>query len=346
MKYNLLGRTDIKVSRICLGTMTFGEQNTEKESHEQMSYALEKGVNIFDTAEMYAVPNKKETQGASEEIIGTWLKSTGNRDKVIIATKISGPSPGLKYIRNPLDFSKTSIINAIENSLKRLKTDYIDLYQLHWPERKTNFFGQLDYKHDRNERWEDNFLEILQALDEQIKAGKIRHIGISNESAWGMMNFTHVSKMYGLPSMATIQNPYSLLNRSFEVGGAEIAIREKMGLMAYSPLGFGVLSGKYLLKKDLPRDRINRFPQFARYNGENSRNATAQYLEIAREHNMTLAQMALAFVNDRPFMTTNIIGATTMEQLKENLSSAEIELDSDILKKINEVHKEISNPAP
>ncbi len=346
MKYSKLGNTDIDVSKICLGTMTFGEQNTEAEGHEQMSYAFDKGVNIFDTAEMYAVPGRKETQGKSEEVVGTWFKKTGNRDKVILATKISGPSAGLSYIRNPLDFKKESINIAIENSLRRLQTDYIDLYQLHWPERKTNYFGQLDYVHDENDEWEDNFLEILHSLNDHIQAGKIRQIGISNESAWGMMRFNQLSKMHALPHMITVQNPYSLLNRSFEVGRSEIAIREKMGLMAYSPLGFGELSAKYLLKKDQARDRINLYPQFARYSGENSRKATAKYLEIAKANNLSLVEMALAFVTTRRFVTTNIIGATTMEQLKENIGSADIELSEDILKSINEVHKEISNPAP
>ncbi len=346
MKYAYLGKTDIKVSKICLGTMTFGEQNTEAEGHEQMSYAHEQGVNFFDTAEMYAVPGRKETQGDSERVIGTWLKKTKLRDKIIVATKISGPSAGLKYIRNPLNFSKSSINEAVEGSLRRLKTDYIDLYQLHWPERNVNCFGQLDYVHDDNEKWTDNFLEILQAFDENIKAGKIRTIGISNESPWGMMRFHHLSKLHNLPKMVTIQNPYSLLNRSFEVGRAEIAMREKIGLMAYSPLGFGVLTGKYLLKMDKERDRLNRFPQFARYSGNTSTQATQKYLDIATKNGLSLTQMALAFVTDRPFTTTNIIGATTLEQLKENINSVHLDLNEDIIKSINDVHREISNPAP
>jgi len=347
MKYNTLGNTDIKVSTICLGTMTFGEQNSEVEAHEQMDYALEQGVNFFDTAELYSVPGRAETQGSTERYIGTWFKKSGNRDKVILGSKICGPSAGLTYIRNPLNFSKEQIRIAVEGSLKRLQTDYIDLYQLHWPERKSNFFSTLGYVHDANDPWEDNFKEILEEMSALIKEGKIRHVGISNETAWGMMRYEQVSQQYDLPKSMSIQNPYSLLNRAFEVGGAEVAIRQNMGLLAYSPMGFGMLSGKYHKEngKD-PSYRINKYKQYARYSTPSCLEATRRYLEIAESNGMTLAEMSLAFVNTRPFLTANIIGATKMSQLKENINSINIDLSDDVLKAIEVVHREISNPAP
>ncbi len=347
MKYSQLGNTDIQVSKICLGTMTWGEQNSEAEGHEQMDYALERGVNFFDTAELYSVPGRAETQGSTEKIIGTWFRKTGNRDKVILASKIAGPSPGLLYIRNPLDFSPSSIRTALDNSLKRLQTDYLDLYQLHWPERKSNFFSTLGYVHHDNDPWKDNFLEILQTMDELIKEGKIRHFGISNETAWGMMRFEQLSQQHGLPKSMSIQNPYSLLNRAFEVGCAEVAIRQDMGLLAYSPLGFGMLTGKYHKgNTEDPTYRINKYKQYARYSTDPSMEATARYLKIAEEHGLSLTQMALAFINTRPFVTSNIIGATNLNQLKENIDSVDVVLNDDVLFAIEQVHKEISNPAP
>lgn len=347
MKYSKLGNTDIEVSKICLGTMTFGEQNTEAEGHEQLDFALEQGVNFIDTAELYSVPGKAETQGSTERIIGTWIKKRNNRDQYILATKITGPSEGLKYIRNPLNFSKEQIRIAIEGSLKRLQTDYVDLYQLHWPERKTNFFSTLGYVHDENDPWEDNFLEILQEMDKLVKEGKIRYFGISNETAWGMMRFEHLVEKHDLPKSMSIQNAYNLLNRSFEVGCGEVAIRQNMGLLAYSPMGFGMLSGKYHKEgADNPMYRINKYKQYARYSSPASIEATRRYLEIAENNGMTLAEMSLAFVNTRPFVTANIIGATTMTQLKENINSVNVELSDDVLKAIEQVHKEISNPAP
>ncbi|MGB0840314.1 MAG: aldo/keto reductase, partial [Chitinophagales bacterium] len=256
MKYNQLGKTDVKVSVICLGTMTWGEQNTEAEGHEQMDYALENGVNFFDTAELYSVPNSKETQGSTERIIGTWFKKTGNRDKVILATKVAGPSPNLTYLRNPIDFSRKSILSAVETSLQRLQTDYIDLYQLHWPERQVNFFGQRNFKWDGTDSWQDNFLSILETMNDLVKEGKIRHFGISNETPWGFSRFLNLAEKHDLPRCVSVQNAYSMLNRLYEIGMAEVSIREQVGLLAYSPMAFGMLSGKYHKKLDTPRDRL------------------------------------------------------------------------------------------
>lgn len=344
MKYSNLPNTNIKVSKICLGTMTWGNQNTEAEGHAQMDYAIEQGVNFFDTAEMYPVPATPQTQGLTSKIIGTWLKKTNNRDKIILASKIVGrPSDYTAHIRTT-GLSSESIKEAINNELKRLQTDYIDLYQIHWPERITNTFGVRDYKPSPEDEWKDNFNEVLYELDKQIKSGKIRHIGISNEKAWGTMRYIEESKK-GLPRMITIQNAYSLLNRTFEGDLAEVSLRENIGLLAYSPMAFGVLSGKYI--KGIAEDdaRLKLFPRFARYSSEQSTEATKRYLKIAEDNNMTLAQMSLAFVNQQPFLTSNIIGATSLVQLKENIESIQITLNEDVLKQINEVHAEIPNPA-
>lgn len=346
MLYETLGNTQLKVSKICQGTMTFGEQNTEAEGHEQLDYALDQGINFIDTAELYSVPGRKETQGSTERIIGTWIASRKNRDKYILATKVVGPSPGLVYIRNPLKFDKASIITALEGSLKRLQTDYVDLYQLHWPERKTNFFGKLGYQHDHEDPWENNFLDILETMDQLIKEGKIRYFGVSNETPWGLMHFLHLAEMNGLPRCVSIQNPYSLLNRTFEVGLAEAAIRENAGLLAYSPMAFGLLSGKYHKGLDTEDSRINQFKQMSRYNGQLTRQAAGKYLEVAEKHGLSLAQMSLAFVNSRPFVVSNIIGATSMEQLKENIDSIHIQLSEEVLADIEAVHQVIPNPAP
>jgi len=345
MKYTTLPNTNIEVSKICLGTMTFGEQNLEAEGHQQMDYALEKGVNFFDTAEMYSVPAREETYGSTERIIGTWFKKTGNRDKVILASKIAGPNPNFTYMREKCDFSPASVKYALENSLKRLQTDYIDLYQLHWPERKTNCFGQRGFK-VQDEIWEDNFREVLETFDGLIKEGKIKHIGVSNENPWGMMRFLEESKYQNLPRIKTIQNPYSLLNRLFEVGSAEVSMHEKVGLLAYSPLAFGVLSGKFLTGEPLPNARINLFPQYKRYNSEESTQATRLYQEIAQKHGLTLTQLALGFVLQQPFLTSAIIGATTMEQLKENIATIDIVLSNEILAEIDAVQTIIPDPAP
>jgi len=345
MEYNLLGTTDLKVSEVCLGTMTYGEQNTETEGHEQLNYALGNGVNFIDTAEMYAVPGRKETVHSTEKIIGTWLKDRKDRDQIILATKITGPSPNLTYIRDPLDFSPASIQTALEGSLRRLQTDYIDLYQLHWPERKSNFFGNRSYKHDPSDEWEDNINEVLTAIQGHIKAGKIRHLGISNETPYGVLRFLEESAVHGLPRIVSIQNPYNLLNRTFEVGLAEMAIKQKVGLLAYSPMAFGLLSGKYHLKTDRPEDRLNKFKQMSRYESDQCYQATEAYLGIAKDHGLTLAQMSLAYTNTRPFLTSNIIGATNMEQLKENIGSAAVKITPEIEAAIEKVQAVYPNPA-
>ena len=345
MKYTALPNTNIKVSKICLGTMTFGEQNSEAEGHLQMDYALEKGVNFFDTAEMYSVPAREETYGSTEKIIGSWFKKTGNRDKVILASKIAGPNPNFTYMREKSDFSSASVKYALENSLKRLQTDYIDLYQLHWPERKTNNFGQRAFN-GYDDEWQDNFREVLETFDGLIKEGKIKHLGVSNENAWGMMRFLEESKYQNLPRIKTVQNPYNLLNRLFEVGSSEVSIHENVGLLAYSPLAFGVLTGKFLTGEPHPNARINLFPQYKRYNSEESRQATHLYQEIAHKHGLTLTELALGFVLQQPFLTSAIIGATTMQQLKENIATIDITLSKEILAEIEEVQTIIPDPAP
>lgn len=346
MKYTRIPHTDIRISKICLGTMTWGRQNNEDEAHEQMDYALDQGVNFFDTAEMYPVPPKKELYAVTEELIGNWFKKTGNRDKVVLATKIAGPGYAAKEIRDT-GFSRDSIIGAVEGSLKRLQTDHIDLYQLHWPERNTNFFGQRGFNAHAIDGWEDNIHQVLETLRDLKAEGKIRHVGISNETPWGTMRYLEESKVHqSLPRMLTIQNPYSLLNRLFEVGLSEISMREQIGLLAYSPMAFGVLSGKYLGDVPPRKARVTLFPQYDRYSSPSAVEATKKYAELAKEHNLNMAQMALAFVNSRPFVTSNIIGATTMEQLKENIESIEVNLSDEVLKGIDEIHNSIPNPAP
>lgn len=310
-----------------------------------MDYALERGVNFFDTAELYSVPAREHTYGATETIIGNWFKKTGNRDKIVLASKIAGPGEYTKHIRTG-GYAKHEIDDAIDKSLKRLQTDYIDLYQLHWPERSTNFFSIRDYQHQENEAWEDNFNEVLHSLEEKIKEGKIRHIGLSNEGPWGVMRYNEESKFNGLPKMITVQNPYSLLNRTDEQGLSEILQREKIGYLPYSPLGFGVLSGKYRGGAKPANARVTLFPNFARYSGKNSTEATERYFQLAKDHGLSLTQMALAFVNDRSFVTSNIIGATNLEQLKENIESIDVRLSDEILKEIDVIHNDIPNPAP
>ncbi|MEO0901599.1 MAG: NADP(H)-dependent aldo-keto reductase [Bacteroidota bacterium] len=346
MKYTRIPHTKIRVSKICLGTMTFGRQNSEEEGHEQMDYALDQGVNFFDTAELYPVPAKKELYAVTEEFIGSWFKKTGNRDRVVLASKIAGRADFTKHIRTT-GFSRDSIVKAVEGSLKRLQTDYIDLYQLHWPERNTNYFGQRGFNAQAVDMLEDNIHQVLETLRDLINEGKIRHVGLSNESPWGTMRFLEESKVHeSLPRMLTIQNPYSLLNRLFEVGLSEVSIRESIGLLAYSPLGFGVLSGKYLDEIQPRKGRITLFPNYNRYSGSISVEATRKYNDLAKAHGLSLAQMSLAFVNTRPFVTSNIIGATTMEQLKENIESIDVDLSDEVLDGIEEIHNAIPNPAP
>ena len=325
--------------------MTFGQQNTEADGHAQMDYAFEKGVNFFDTAEMYSVPARQETYGSTEKILGTWFKKTGKREEIILASKIAGPNPNFSYMREKMDFSPASIKFALDQSLTRLQTDYIDIYQLHWPERKANFFGQRSFK-VQDDAWEDNIHSVLETLDGFIKEGKINHIGLSNETPWGIMRFLEESKYQNLPRIKTIQNPYSLLNRLFEVGSSEVCVRENVGLLAYSPLAFGVLSGKFLSGENHPNARIKLFPQFVRYNSLQSTEATRLYQEIAYQHGLTLTELALAFVEEQAFVTSTIIGASTIEQLKENIATIDVVLSEEILKAIDEVQAIIPNPAP
>lgn len=345
MKYTTIPNTDIKVSKINLGTMTFGQQNTEAEGHAQMDYALDQGVNFFDTAEMYSVPANEATYGSTEKIIGTWFKKTGNRDKVVLASKIAGPNANFGYMREKLDFSPASIKYALENSLKRLQTDYIDLYQMHWPERKTNYFGQRGFN-GYEDAWEDHFGEILETFDGLIKEGKIKHIGVSNENAWGMMRLLEESKYNNLPRIKTVQNPYNLLNRLFEVGSAEVSKYENVGLLAYSPLAFGILTGKFLTGEEHPNSRIKLFPQYTRYNSEQCTQAAKLYQEIAKKHGLSLTELAMGFVLQQPFLTSAIIGATTMEQLKENIATINVVLSKEIISEINHVQAIIPDPAP
>jgi aryl-alcohol dehydrogenase-like predicted oxidoreductase len=343
MKYTTIPNTEIKVSKICLGSMTWGNQNNEAEGHQQMDYAIGQGVNFIDTAELYPVPATAELSGRTSKIIGTWLKKSGNRDKVVIASKIAGGGDYTAHIRTT-GFSPKAIKEAIDLELERLQTDYIDLYQLHWPERDTNRFGVRNFKLDT--KWEDNFNEVLHSLDVEVKAGRIRNIGISNENSWGTMRYLEESKHHNLPRVATIQNAYSLLTRTFETDLAEVALRENVGLLAYSPMAFGVLSGKYIKGKADDNARLKLFPRFARYSGEKAEDAAKHYLKIAEDNNMTLAQMSLAFVNQQPFVTSTIIGATNIEQLKENIDSIDVTLSEDVLQQIEEVHQVIPNPAP
>lgn len=345
MEYTTLPNSDIKVSKICLGTMTWGNQNTEADGFAQMDYAVEKGVNFFDTAELYPVPATKETQGRTSKIIGNWLKIKQNRDKIVLASKIAGPGDYTAHIRTT-GFKGDAIRQAIDLELKRLQTDYIDLYQLHWPERQTNTFGVRDYKPSAKDPWIDNFNEVLHELNALVKAGKIRAYGLSNEKSWGSMRYLEEVRKDKLPKISTIQNAYSLLNRVFEGDLAEISLRENMGLLAYSPLAFGVLSGKYIEGTAAKNARLNLFPRFARYSSEQATEATKAYLNLAKESGLSLTSMALAFVNRRPFVTSNIIGATTLEQLKENIDSIHTKLDEDTLKEINTIHSKIPNPSP
>jgi aryl-alcohol dehydrogenase-like predicted oxidoreductase len=344
MNYKKLGNTDIDVSTICLGTMTWGEQNTQEEAFKQMDYALDQGVNFWDTAELYSVPPKAETYGLTEVIIGNWFKENKKRDKVILASKVAGPMRA--YLRGGgNNYGIEKMTQAINDSLKRLQTDYIDLYQLHWPERNTNMFGRLGYEHKENE-W-NKFEDVLGNLQKFIKEGKIRQIGLSNETPWGVSKCLELSKEKELPRMMSVQNPYSLLNRTYEVGLAEISIRDQIGLLAYSPLASGYLTGKYR-NNQLPKNsRIERDGDFwTRYNKPNTAKAVDAYYEISKKYNLNFAQMSLKFCEIQPFMTTVIIGATTMEQLQTNIESVNINLTDDVINEINEVQKIYPNPCP
>tara|TARA_Y100000389_G_scaffold75169_1_gene71781 strand:- start:1609 stop:2652 length:1044 start_codon:yes stop_codon:yes gene_type:complete len=347
MIYSKLGYTDIEVSKICLGTMTFGEQNTEKEAHEQLDFSLENGVNFIDTAEMYPVPPNAKTQGLTEKYIGSWLKKRKNRSDVVIASKVTGPAPDFSYIRNPLKIDKKNIEKAIVENLKRLNTDYIDLYQIHWPQRQTNYFGQLNYKYSKENVNEifDNLNESYEALNNLIKSGKIRSIGLSNDTSWGAMKFLEISKKKSYSKIVSVQNPYSLLNRSYEINMAEIAEMENIKLLAYSPLGFGVLTGKYINNKP-KNSRLSIWNRFDRYSNKNAKESTLKYVEIAKKYNITPTQLALSFVNHQPFVVSNIIGATTLSQLDENIKSIDLILDDEILHEIESVHLSQPNPAP
>ncbi|WP_372886471.1 aldo/keto reductase [Psychrobacter sp.] len=346
MQYQMLPQLNEKVSKICLGTMTWGQQNTEIQAHEQMDMALSEGVNFWDTAEMYPSPPDKDKQGDTERFMGTWFNQTKQRDKVILASKISP----MDFLRDgQTRFNAEHISSAIDGNLQRLQTDYIDIYQLHWPERQANFFSQRGYTEEMASQPLDDltpFLETIQALNDEIKKGRIRAYGLSNDTAWGLMRYLWEADKNGLIAPITVQNPYSLLNRLYEVAMAEITHRENVGLLAYSPLGFGVLSGKYLDGKRPAGARLTMYDRFARYTNEEALSATAQYAKIAADADLDMAQMALAFVNSRSFVTSNIIGATTIEQLKSNIDSIHLTLSSEILEAIEAVHTQHPNPSP
>jgi aryl-alcohol dehydrogenase-like predicted oxidoreductase len=346
MKYRQLGRTNIQVSSICLGSMNWGDQNTEKEGHAQLDCAVEYGVNFIDTAEMYPIPPKPETYGRTEEIIGTWLKQRSDRDKLIIASKIAPPGKNRPYIRgdtNKLD--ERNIRMAVDASLKRLQTDYIDLYQVHWPERHANNFGQLNYTH-APARDGTPIAATLEALENMVRAGKIRHIGISNETPWGMFQYLNIAEQRSLSRIVSIQNPYNLLNRLFEIYMSEIALREQVGLLAYSPLGFGVLTGKYLDNQRPKGARLTENDGYKRYRSQTATVMAGKYVQLARDYGLEPAQMALAFILTRPFLASVIIGTSTVEQVRSNIASIDVKLPDEVLKKIDSLNFEQPSPCP
>lgn len=346
MLYRPLGRSQIKVSALCLGSMTWGEQNNQSDAFAQIDRARDAGVNFIDTAEMYPVPPRGETYGATERIIGNYFKERGGRDKWIVASKVAGPGNGMNHIREGnTRFTREHITAAVDDSLSRLQTDYIDLYQLHWPDRRTNYFGNLGYRHNPDEAMTP-VEDTLEVLDELVRSGKIRHIGLSNETPWGVSRFLHLAETRGWPRIVSIQNPYNLLNRSYEVGLAEMSMREQVGLLAYSPLAFGTLTGKYLNGLRPEKGRLTLFSRFSRYTNPEAQSACARYVQLARDHGMDPAQMALAFVTRQPFVTSNIIGATNMDQLNRNLSSVNMGLTDKVLEGIAEIHRSQPNPAP
>jgi aryl-alcohol dehydrogenase-like predicted oxidoreductase len=346
MKYRKLGTTNIDVSIICLGSMNWGEQNTEKDAQEQLDYAISQDINFIDTAEMYPIPPHAQSQGRTETYIGNWLKKTGKRKDLIIASKIAGRSDN-DYIRNgePPCFDKKNIRIATEGSLKRLQTDYIDLYQLHWPDRNTNYFGKRGYVHDPNDKTVP-IEETFETLLELIKEGKIRYIGVSNETAWGIMQYFRLHREKHLPRIQSIQNPYSLIMREYETALAEISIKEKLSLLVYSPLSFGVLTGKYLggVRPKGSRFDYEKVRNVARYNPAHIQDTVKLYVDLAKKHGLDPAQMALAFVNSREFVTSTIIGATSLEQLKANIGSVDIKLSDDVLEEIQKIHVQHPNP--
>jgi len=346
MKFSRLGGTDLQVSRIALGTMTWGEQNSEAEAHAQLDYAVAQGVNLIDTAELYPVPARAETYGRTEEIIGRWLRARRSRERVVLATKVCGRADWVPWIRgSKLRLDRGNIQKALDCSLKRLKTDYIDLYQLHWPDRDTNYFGKLGYT-PGDDGEAVPIEETLCVLRDFVRVGKIRHVGVCNETPWGVMKALAAGERLGLPRIEAIQNPYSLLNRTFEVGLAEIAHREQVGLLAYSPLGFGVLSGKYVGGARPAGARLTMFVRFKRYLTPEGEAATLAYVQLARRHGMEPAQLALAYVNSRPFLTSTIVGASRMEQLADNIASIDRTLSADVLAEIEAIHRRHPNPCP
>jgi aryl-alcohol dehydrogenase-like predicted oxidoreductase len=345
MQYRRLGKTDLSVSAICLGTMTWGMQNSEGEGHAQMDYAFDQGVNFWDTAEMYPIPVAHERFGKTESIIGSWFKKSGKRDKIILATKIVGPDERFTKTRDGINrFTRANLLAAIDGSLKRLGTDYIDLYQLHWPERTINAFGRLYYEHDDEDF--TPFEDVLRVLEDAVKEGKVRHVGLSNETAWGAMRWLQLAEAGIGPRMVSIQNCYHLMNRMFEVGLAEVAIREQCGLLAFSPLGMGTLSGKYLNGARPEGARMTLFPNFARYMAPRAQEAIAAHVALARKYGLDPAQMALAWINGRDFVTANIIGATNLNQLKSNIASIDVKLPPELVKEIEELHKVYTIPVP
>ncbi len=346
MQYSQLGGSGIKVSKICLGTMTFGEQNTEEEGHSQLDMALDYGVNFIDTAEMYSIPPRAETYGSTETIVGNWLQKTGKRDQVVLATKVIGKADDwMPYVRGGRTrLNRSNIEAAINASLQRLKTEVIDLYQIHWPDRNTNFFGKLEYQHQPDDS-ATPIAETLSVLKDLVQTGKVRHIGVSNETPWGLMQYLRASEKFAAPRIVSIQNPYNLLNRSFEVGLSEFCHNEDIGLLAYSPLGFGVLTGKYL-QGNLAQGRLTLFPAYQRYSSDNAVKATAAYVQLARDHDLSPPQMALAFINSRAFVCANIIGATSLKQLEENLQSVDLTLSDEVLVGIETIHQNNTNPCP
>ena len=348
MKYRELGDTGIQIPLIGLGTMTWGQQNSFDEAFQQMDYAMDKGVNFFDAAEMYPVPPRAETAGDTERSIGQWFAQTGRRSEVTLATKVSGradTNPDWAHIRGGPRLSRDHIRQAIEGSLERLQTDSVDLYQVHWPERATNFFGKRGYQH--NPAADGVAIdETLDALSELVDEGLVKYIGLSNETPWGLMEYLRLASERGWSKVVSIQNVYSLLSRQFEVGLAEMAIREKVGLLAYSPMAFGVLSGKYIGGARPDGSRMTLFNRFVRYDSAQSQAATEAYAAIAAKYKLSLAQMSLAFVCQQPFVTSCLIGATTMDQLSENIDAGEVELSKDLLAEIEVVHSQYPDPAP